>query len=324
MRNKYIVAIISIIAFALLFFYFLPKKSEKIDIVVSIKPIHSLVCALTKGIAEPSLLLDGTISPHHAYLQPTQAQKLKKAKVVIWIGPAYEQMLAKHLKGLESDILTLQKGQKIPFKLLRNGALWDQHSCCNHEHHDHHDHHHHDHAHSTQETGIDGHIWLSPMIMIQAVDVVLEFLKKSYPYHHELLNKNAHDYKSRLQLLHQQLLQKMKLYKGCTYIIQHDGTQYFDELYGVKAIATLSIDPSIPPSAGHILKIRKAIQEGIIHPKCLYAERQINADLAKTYADSLKISFLVVDYLGVDIQAGEKAYEELMHAYVDEFTKSLK
>jgi hypothetical protein len=32
----------------------------------------------------------------------------------------------------------------------------------------------------------------------------------------------------------------------------------------------------------------------------------------------------VVDYLGVDIQAGETAYEELMNAYVGAFILGLK
>ncbi len=320
--RKPILITLSVVFVVVLSFFMFSKKSERVDIVVSIKPIHSLVCALTKGVTTPVLLLDGSVSPHHAQLQPSQVQKLKSAKFVVWIGPVYEQMLTKHVKELQAAVVTLQESSEIKLKPLRNGALWDQHACCNHDHahyHDH-DHHHHD----SHGANIDGHIWLSPIMMLCVVDVVLKELQKLYPNHQELLNKNAQAYKERLQLLHQQLLHKMNPSKGSTYIIQHDGNQYFDALYGVKTIATLSIDPNIPPSAGHILKIRKALKKKKIHPKCLYAEKQINVALAKTYADSLKISFAVVDYLGTAIEEGESAYEALMHAYVDEFLKGLK
>ncbi len=313
------VATAMIAVFAILYFSLFSAKTTHSEIVVSIKPLHSLVCALTKGITTPVLLLDGYVSPHHAQLQPSQVQALKGAKVVVWIGPIYEQLLSKHIKALKSNVLSIQNSPLIKLKPLRSGRFWDEHACC---HHDEHEHSHENHSH--QEANLDGHIWLNPLIMLQVVDVVLERFKQLYPNHHDLLNKNASDYKTRLQVLHQQLLWKMAPYKGKSYIIQHDGNQYFDAAYDVKTVATISIDPSVPPSAGHILKIRKAIQKGVIHPRCLYAERQMGTALVKSYADTLKISFAVVDYLGADIQAGEGAYEALMNAYVNTFIEGLK
>jgi hypothetical protein len=38
----------------------------------------------------------------------------------------------------------------------------------------------------------------------------------------------------------------------------------------------------------------------------------------------LKLSFVVVDYLGADIPAGEDAYEALMNAYVNAFIEGIK
>jgi len=146
MMRKPILITLSVVFVVVLSFFMFSKKSERVDIVVSIKPIHSLVCALTKGVTTPVLLLDGSVSPHHAQLQPSQVQKLKSAKFVVWIGPVYEQMLTKHVKELQAAVVTLQESSEIKLKPLRNGALWDQHACCNHDHahyHDH-DHHHHD------------------------------------------------------------------------------------------------------------------------------------------------------------------------------------
>ncbi len=295
-----------------------PLKAQKNnEIVVSIKPLHSLVCALTKGVTKPVLLLDGYFSPHHVQLIPSQVQAMQKAKTLIWVGPSYEQPLYKHVKTLGS-VLTVQNSSSIHLKQLRSGAFWD--ACCGHQH-GHEDHGHHHTVNNTQhESGnIDGHIWLDPLMMMQVVDVVLQHLKSLYPAHQEALEQNAKAYKKRLEKLHQNLLTQMKPYMGQTYIIQHDGNQYFDSAYGVQTIATISIDPGVPPSAGHILKIRQAIGRGEIHPKCLYAERQMDGMLARSYANTLRLSCSVLDYLGADILAGEDAYETLMQEYVDGF-----
>lgn len=310
------------IAVAIVFFNASSSDIENTEIVVSIKPLHSLVCALCKGVTNPVLLLDGNFSPHHVQLVPSQVQAMQKAKTMIWVGPAYEQPLYKHVKVLKKDVLTIQDSPSLKLKHLRSGTFWDEKSCCDHHHgHENHDNHpegNHDQA------GIDGHIWLDPLMMVQVVDVVLPHLKALYPTHQEILEKNAKAYKKRLKNLHQKLLKKMKPYKGYTYIIQHDGNQYFDNAYEVQTIATISIDPNIPPSAGHMLKIRQAIGRDEIHPKCLYAERQMDGVLARSYANTLKLSFAVLDYLGVDIPAGEEAYEALMQSYVNEFITGIK
>ena len=135
---------------------------------------------------------------------------MKNAKILIWVGPAYEQPLFKHVKQLENSVLTLQDDSSIKLKPLRTGTFWDEKSCCAHGHHEAHDHHHE----KSDATNLDGHIWLDPLMMTQVVDAILQHLKKLYPNNQGLLSRNANDYKKRLEALHQDLLKKMKPYKG--------------------------------------------------------------------------------------------------------------
>ena len=320
MRKKFVA--LAVIAAGVVLFLNASRITPKNDeIVVSIKPIHSLVCALTKGITHPKLLLDGNFSPHHVRLVPSQIQAMQNARAFIWIGSAYEHPLGNYVKKLEGKIITIQDSPLIKLKPLRNGLLWDEKAGCNHAHDDdHHHHHHHHHA----EGNLDGHIWLDPMMMVQVVGCVLNDLKSLYPNHHNLLERNAKAYKERLQVLYDDLLLKMELYKGQTYIIQHDGNQYFDAAFGTQTIATISIEPGVPPSAGHIMKIRKAMSIGEITPRCLFAERQMEGNLAKSYASTLKLPFAILDYLAADIPSGEIAYEQLMHDYITTFIGGIK
>ena len=59
------------------------------NIVVSIKPIHSLVASVTKGVSEPFLILQRQASPHTYSLRPSEARKLRNAKIVFWIGEEF-------------------------------------------------------------------------------------------------------------------------------------------------------------------------------------------------------------------------------------------
>lgn len=70
------------------------------DVVVSVKPIHSLVAAIMRGVGEPQLIVDGAASPHTYNLRPSNARKLEKADVVFWVGPGLEAFLKSCWKRL--------------------------------------------------------------------------------------------------------------------------------------------------------------------------------------------------------------------------------
>ncbi|MHB1400618.1 MAG: metal ABC transporter solute-binding protein, Zn/Mn family, partial [Trichloromonadaceae bacterium] len=59
-------------------------------VVVSIKPLHSLVAGVMQGVAEPQLLLQGGSSPHGYVLRPSEARLLNEAQLVVWVGHQLE------------------------------------------------------------------------------------------------------------------------------------------------------------------------------------------------------------------------------------------
>jgi len=73
------------------------------NIVVSIKPIHSIVSHLTQGVTTPSLLLENQQFAHHFHLKPSQLSLLDKADLVISIHPNFETGLSKALNSIDSS-----------------------------------------------------------------------------------------------------------------------------------------------------------------------------------------------------------------------------
>lgn len=74
-----------------------------LNIVVSIKPLHSIVSNLTQGITTPKLLLEKNQSAHHSHLQPSQLSMITHANLIISMHPEFEAGLAKALSNIDKD-----------------------------------------------------------------------------------------------------------------------------------------------------------------------------------------------------------------------------
>ena len=90
------------------------NADSNLNVVVSIKPFHSLVSGVMLGVAQPELLLRGNFSPHSYSLKPSDAKKLQYADLVFWGGEALEGFLAK-------PIISLSKNAKVVSILEING-----------------------------------------------------------------------------------------------------------------------------------------------------------------------------------------------------------
>ncbi len=73
------------------------------DIVVSVKPLHSLVANITKGISRPVLILSAPGSPHTSTLKPSNAAAIANAKLIFWIGPQLETFLQKPITTINRN-----------------------------------------------------------------------------------------------------------------------------------------------------------------------------------------------------------------------------
>ncbi|SFV88207.1 Zinc ABC transporter, periplasmic-binding protein ZnuA [hydrothermal vent metagenome] len=73
------------------------------NVVVSIKPIHSIVSNLTQGVTMPELLLKNQQSAHHFHLRPSQLSLINHADLIISLHPKFESGLEKALGNINAD-----------------------------------------------------------------------------------------------------------------------------------------------------------------------------------------------------------------------------
>lgn len=103
-------------------------KTDGAKIVVTIKPIYSLV----KSIADPSqkiaLLIDGAGSPHVFSLTPSQVKLINNADLIFLIDPHFETFLNNVLGVLPEGVRknALAKSARIRLLRKRHGPLWER------------------------------------------------------------------------------------------------------------------------------------------------------------------------------------------------------
>ena len=288
----------------------LASEPQSPKVVVSIKPIHSLVAAVMQGVAEPQLLIKGGGSPHGYVLRPSEARSLANADLVVWVGQELESFLEKSLSTLGQNARQLKLAEELESHLLplREGGSWEAHV----QGHD-------DHKEHGEQ---DQHLWLDPQLAQQIVTKTAAALAEMDPAHRERYQKNAAQLKERLDSLHAQLKEKLAPVKDVPYVVFHDGYQYFEAAYGLNAVGSISIDPERKPGARRIREIRQKIKE--LNVRCVFSEPQFEPRLVTTVIEGTAAATGVLDPVGAELPAGPESYFQLMNALADDLVAGLR
>lgn len=117
-------------------------KAE-VNVVASVKPVHSLVAAVMEGVGEPGLIVEGAGSPHTYALKPSQAQMLEDANLVFWVGHELEAFLEKPLEAIATNAKSIEliDAHDLVKLEFREGGAFDSHGHDDEEEHADHDDH---------------------------------------------------------------------------------------------------------------------------------------------------------------------------------------
>ena len=316
------------------FFFGFSAKAE-VNVVTTIKPLHSLVSSVMKGVGEPSLIIEGTNNPHTFVFKPSHAEMIENADIIFWIGEDLEAFMEKPLDSLAKNAKTrafmdLASIEKLKF---REQNIFDDHDDHGHkddEHDDHDDHDGHDDEHDGHDDHddhaghhdghnhgeFDAHIWLDPA---NAKEMVLEIsheLSELDPSNKSKYEDNASKTIAALDTLIEEV--DNSLSKDISYIVFHDAYQYFETRFGVKSAGALTLNPDVLPGAKQIADIQDLINDKGI--KCIFSEPQYNPKIIETLGNDMNISTGVMDPLGAYIEAGPSMYSEL----INEIANSIK
>lgn len=280
------------------------------NVVVSIRPIHSLVAGVMEGVGTPFLVVRGGGSPHAYALRPSEAKALQDADLVVWVGESMETFLSDSIATLAPDaqVLELIEVPGVTVLAIREDAVWEAHS---HEDGDHDD----DHGEAHDHEGVDGHIWLDPENAKTIVTAVVEELTELDPAHAAAYRANGEHVIAEIDDLSGLVGERVAPVADRPYIVFHDAYQYFQRRFGTNAVGSVTVSPEKQPGAARILEIRGRLSdEGVV---CVFREPQFSPRVIATLVEGTDVRIGVLDPLGTDIEAGPDHYAKLMTALAD-------
>ena len=301
-----------------------------ITVVTSIKPVHSLVSGIMRGVGVPSLIIDGAGSPHTYSLKPSQAQQLQDAKLVFWIGDELETFLEGPIENIAQSaaVVKLIDAHGLKKIRFREGGMFDDHG---HEEHDEHDHEKHakkehdDHGHEEHDEHdhgeFDPHVWLDPVNAKAIVHEIEEALVKADPEHASIYEANANKMMGKLDSLEVELSDQLEPVRGRGYIVFHDAYQYFEQRFDMAAIGSITVSPEVMPGAERLRELRKKISE--LNATCVFSEPQFEPKLVNTLIDGTGARAGILDPLGASLTKGPDLYFQLLRNMASSFKKCL-
>lgn len=272
-----------------------------VNVVASIKPVHSLVSAVMEGAGEPELIIDGAGSPHNYALKPSQAKMLESAKVVFWVGPEMEAFLKKPLEtvGANARAVELIDSHGLVKLEFREGGAFDDHEKRAEAGHE-------GHAHGK----FDGHIWLDPVNAMAMVHEIEEALVAADPDNASKYKANAEKVMTKLDALVTEVSADLKPVHDKGFIVFHDAYQYFEKRFNVTAAGSITVSPEVMPGAERITEIRAKVRE--LGATCVFAEPQFEPKLVSTVTEDTPAKSGVIDPLGAGLDSGPEQYFQLI------------
>jgi len=315
-----------------------PLKAD-INVVTSIKPLHSLTSYIMDGVNEPDLIIDGVASPHNFQIKPSHAKMLQKADLVIWVGEDLESFLPPALKSIPQNAVVFelldQSGlKKLKFREKNIFEGHDDHDEHGHDEHakkeddhddhddeehakkedDHDDHGHDEHGHAHGE--YDPHIWLDPSNAKVIVKKITNQLSKIDKDNSSVYKANSKKLLKDLDGLIKEV--KNEINKDASFVVFHDAYQYFEKRFGINVIGALTVNPDVMPGAEQLSEIREVIEHE--KAKCIFSEPQFNPNIINSIASDTGVKTGVLDPLGANINKGKNMYFQL----IKDMSSSLK
>ena len=297
--------------------------ADPVKVVASVKPIHSLVAGVMKGVAEPGLLVKGAASPHSFNLRPSDARALNQADLVFWVGEDLETFLTKPIQSLagKAQPVALMEESGLTLLPTREGGAWEKHEDHAHEA-GHDDHAHEDHAHEDEHGTHDAHVWLDVDNARKMVATIAGKLSERDSANAARYQANAASLTERLTALDAELKTTLAPIKERPFVVFHDAYHYLEDRYGLNAVGAITVSPDQRPSAQRLSQLRAKISS--LDAACVFAEPQFEPTLVATVVEKTPAKRGTLDPLGASLDDGPELYFTLMRGMAASLVSCLK
>ena len=291
-----------------------PAQAE-VRVVVTSKPIHSLVTSVMDGpggrFGQPSLLVSGSASPHTYAMKPSDAKSVSAAQVFFRVSEDLEPFTGKLVKSLAASVRveTLAAAPGLKRLPKREGGAFED---------DGHGHGHGGHKASAGKVGnqqlptaeVDPHLWLDPDNANIMARRIAQVLAEAEPANAAGYTANAAALIVRNDRLAADLRRELAARPTRPFIVFHDAYQYFEAWAGLAAAGAITTNPEVPPTGKRLATLRAKIKTAGV--ACVFSEPQFQPKVIAAVTEGLAVRTGTLDPEGTLLEPGSALYDQLM------------
>ncbi len=270
-------------------------QESALRVVVSIKPLHSIVAGLMQGVERPVLLIDGDTLPYVYTPDNGDLKLLAESDLLFWVGAELEPGLARSLQRLDSPRLErIELLSNRDLKILPSRNDPDQR---------------------------DPVFWLDNRNILILLDDITRLLQDRDPQRAHLYERNRRQILARLARIDREYEYGYRGMKAGLGVQYYDTLQYFEQAYALKILAHAGGSPLRPLQAGDLLAARQRLVSG--EAVCLLTERGMPVDNLDLVLQGTGASHGILNSFGVGLPPGPDLYFELMDHNTDQIKRCL-
>jgi len=282
------------------------ESTTHLQILSTIKPIHSIVKIIAGESAQTSLLIPEYASPHDYSYKPSDLRKVKNANVVFRIDEHMEVMLNALLENQDTgdsnkQVISLAEASGITLfeqgHYHHNGEKGEE---INNDHH----------------VNADFHIWTSP----KNAQVIAKEITKTLV---KLDSKNKLSYQNNLQQfigalekstddINKQLIDL----KAKPYIVFHNSWQYFANDFGLQKPLVVNLHEGLSSGAKTLSGLKEKIIEDQIG--CVFVDASVSQSQRQLFKKNPSIKTVEVDALVKNIKGKETSYIDWLSKFANQ------
>ncbi|WP_417819755.1 metal ABC transporter solute-binding protein, Zn/Mn family [Terasakiella sp.] len=265
--------------------------AEKTEVIATIKPIHSLLSSLMKNVGTPILLIKDKVPLNYT---PSEAdlQELKKADLVVWMGPELEQSLSTTLSNSKNTFEMLSYSD---FKILPQ---------------------------RNNENRRDPYMWLDVRNAEVMIDALYENLVNVDPAHEKQYAENRTTVKRDIAALDRQFEFGFRAIAAGQSWLYHDTQQYFEQSYAFKVRDILATNPGDEADMANMLTLRTKLND--MGPVCFFTEEGLTDKNLSFALDGSDTKVATLKSYGLSFKAGPNLYQEMMQYNFDTIANCFK
>lgn len=272
----------------------------KLRVIVSIPPQAFFAEQVGGPLIDLEVLVAPGQSPHHFEPTPQQVARVSSADVLFTIGVGFERGFVPSLRDMNPKLTVVDTRAGITLRPMAD-ACCAAHGAPGHTH-----------GHEGEPAGEgDPHIWLDPRLVKVQARTMADALARLDPANASTYRRNASDFATRLDALHDALATRLAPYRNREFFVFHPAYGYFADAYGLRQVP-VEVNGREPSAQELTELIKRARASGV---RTVFYQPQYSSKSAQAVADAIGGKIVPMDELARD-------YVTNLHQMADDLIRS--